>query len=145
MNFNHIKYIQIVFQLKNTNYLCQDHKIQNTSNVFKIHVFQLLVFQLLQHWTLLCSHRKLQQNNYAAIMASAAHRQINYRRRQGAYQQKSAAAAPTNCRRRAALLSARYGLVKQVNLDMRLDFYQHNALPRHYHVVWVVGTRPLIK
>ena len=36
-------------QLQNTNYFCQGHKIQNTLNVFKIHVFQLLVFQLLQH------------------------------------------------------------------------------------------------
>src|SRR6218665_554373 len=51
------------------------------------------------------SHRKLQQNNYAATMASAAHQQIiggastNYRGRR-ADQQKSVAAASTNCRRR---------------------------------------------
>jgi len=51
MYFNYIKYIPIVFQLQNTNYFCQGNKIQNTLNVFKIHVFQLLVFQLglLQH------------------------------------------------------------------------------------------------
>ena len=46
MYFNYTKYIPIVFQLQNTNYFCQVHKIQNTLNVFKIHVFQLL-----QHWT----------------------------------------------------------------------------------------------
>jgi len=45
MYFNYTKYIPIVFQLQNTNYFCQGHKIQNTLNVFKIHVFQLL-----QHW-----------------------------------------------------------------------------------------------
>ena len=51
MYFNYTKCIPIVFQLQNTNYFCQGHKIQNmpTLNVFKIHVFQLLVFQLLQH------------------------------------------------------------------------------------------------
>ena len=54
MYFNYTKYILIVFQLENTNYFCQDHKIQNTKylNVFKIHVFQLILFQLLQHWQL---------------------------------------------------------------------------------------------
>src|SRR6218665_2127037 len=49
MYFNYTKYNPIVFQLQNTNYFCQGHKIQNTLNVFKMHVFQLLVFQLLQH------------------------------------------------------------------------------------------------
>jgi len=49
MYFNHTKYIPIVFQLQNTNYFCQGHKIQNTLNVFKIHVFQLFVFQLSIH------------------------------------------------------------------------------------------------
>ena len=44
---------QLYFNYKHTNYFCQGHKIQNTLNVFKIHVFQLLVFQLLQH----CSER----------------------------------------------------------------------------------------
>jgi len=56
MYFNYTKYIPIVFQLQNTNYFCQSHKkykIQNALNVFKIHVFHLLVFQLLQHR---CSH-----------------------------------------------------------------------------------------
>src|SRR6218665_1149699 len=52
MYFNRTKYIPIVFQLQNTNYFCQGHKIQNTLNVFKIHVFQLFVIQLLQHWTM---------------------------------------------------------------------------------------------
>src|SRR6218665_1443256 len=54
MYFNYTKYNPIVFQLQNTNYFCQDHKIQNTLNVFKIHVFQLLVFQLLQHIIIRC-------------------------------------------------------------------------------------------
>ena len=44
-----IKHFQKVFQLQITKYFCEGHKIQNTLNVFKIHVFQLLVFQLLQH------------------------------------------------------------------------------------------------
>ena len=49
MYFNYTKYIPIVFQLQNTNYFCQGLNIQNTLNVFKMHVFQLFVFQLLQH------------------------------------------------------------------------------------------------
>jgi len=42
MYFNYTKYIPIVFQLQNTNYLCQCHKIQNTLNVFQLLVLQLL-------------------------------------------------------------------------------------------------------
>ena len=38
---NYTKYIPIVFQLQNTNYFCQGHKIQNTLNLFKIHVFSI--------------------------------------------------------------------------------------------------------
>jgi len=39
MYFNYTKYTPIVFQLQNTNYVCQDHKIQNTSHVFQIQYF----------------------------------------------------------------------------------------------------------
>jgi len=46
MYFNYTKYIPIVFQLQNTNYFYQGHKIQNTLDVFKIHVglFQLYLY-----------------------------------------------------------------------------------------------------
>ena len=47
MYFNYTKYIPIVFQLQNTNYFCQDHKIQNTKNtlnVFQIQYFNYLYF-----------------------------------------------------------------------------------------------------
>jgi len=56
MYFNYTKYLPIVFQLQITVVKATKYKIQNTLNVFKIHVFQLLVFQLLQHCYVLSSH-----------------------------------------------------------------------------------------
>ena len=44
MYFNYTKYIPIVFQLQNTNYFFQGHKIQNTLNVFQIQYFNHLYF-----------------------------------------------------------------------------------------------------
>jgi len=51
MYFNYTNYIPIVFQLQNkiTFVKATKYKIQNTLNVFKIYIVQLLVFELLQH------------------------------------------------------------------------------------------------
>jgi len=47
--FKYTKYTQIVFQLQNTHYLCYVNKVQNTLNVFLMHILITYISVTIQH------------------------------------------------------------------------------------------------
>jgi len=59
MYFNYTKYIPIVPELKNINYFCQGNKIQNTLNVFQIHITITTTLRIPYNYNMIVIYLKL--------------------------------------------------------------------------------------